>query len=217
MVRYIGKVQIRKWLLPELKLIAKTHGFKVRSGVNVDVEQDAGSVLNTMFWQLASDDSLAFSSGKLRVKKVEEILLQITGLEVYKNKDTIKVHAPEFDKTTRIITCQQDVVELAGTFRQVFEEVYLPGFERFSQPERILEFWDSLDWEGRSKYFQDGYKYIKILILSKMVGEKKYEERCVEYLNYSKELLDTGKPHFQAGYGYCQKAIEFLNTHELSW
>jgi hypothetical protein len=216
MVRYIGKVQIRKWLLPELKLIAKTHGFKVRSGVNVDVEQDAGSVLYTMFWQLASDDSLKFSSGGIRVKKVEEILRQTTEMEVYNNTITVFVHAPEFDKKTRIITCQQDVVELAGTFRQVFEEVYLPGFERFSQPERILEFWDSLQTDKeRGRFFQDSNNISKILILARMCNDKNYDERVTIGIETYERRIKEGETFWVEELEIYKKVINYLAANEV--
>jgi hypothetical protein len=140
MIRYIGKVQIRKWLLPELKLIVKANSYKVNSSVNVDVQREQNGLLYSTFWQFASDDSLRFASGRIRVEKVEEILLSITGLEVYNNTSTVGVHAPAFDRTKKIITSQQDVIEIASTFKQVFEEVYLPGFERFYNPKKYIGF-----------------------------------------------------------------------------
>jgi hypothetical protein len=75
-----------------------------------------------------------------------------------------------------------------------------------------LDFWDSFDDEAeRTKYFQDPYGFLKMLIISKMIGEDRYSERAKDAMEYATQLVNTGEHYNAQKLENCIKLISYLD------
>ena len=219
MAKFIGKVQIKKWLIAELKPFLKKEGYSIKSSVNVEIETTTERILNFTGWQVHSDDSVAFGAGRIRIKKVEDILYSITALEMYKLiTPTISILIPSNVETKKVITCREDIEEIAGTFKTVFQKIYLPRFKHYSEPKNILSLWDVLETDKeRGKVFQDSNNISKILIISRMVNDSFYRRRVEEGLDNYQRRIDNGEKYFEEELSNCRKVIGYLNANEIVW
>lgn len=215
MKEFIGKTKMKQWFVKQIKPFIKQHEFSIRprSGVpTIFLERD--NIDYFIYIMVAWDDHLSFSAASISHNKVEELLYQITKLEVYnKNSDTLRVC---FDKEkTAVIYKQEDVIEFSEIFKKNFLEYFLPAFEKYSDPKNVLELWDSLDDEGKLKHFFDPYKNCKILILSKMCNDPKFPQRCVDEYNFYKKHYESGLLSAKVLMDDCEKVIKYLEENEI--
>ncbi|NBB31992.1 hypothetical protein [Cellulophaga sp. BC115SP] len=218
MINYIGKTQIKKWLVEDLKSFLKQYGFKITPSVNVDIKKDDEEIIFDTFFGVSLTDDIGLSHANIRYKKVEETLFKVTGLPVYSiGSRTISVFSGEkFGILATLAKNRNDVTNISESFKQVFIECFLPAFEKYSDPKNVLELWDSLETsKEKGKYFQDSNNYSKILILSKMSNDLRYEQRIKESIEFYENKIRNGEEYYKEELGYCEKVIEYLANNEI--
>jgi hypothetical protein len=213
MKEFIGKTKMKQWFIKEIKPFVKQYNFSIgpRYGIQIIFQENEKMLCYTSI-TVGWSDHLSFGGAFIRYKKVEDILFQITGLGVYENTHTIT--AVSVGKTA-LIEKHQDVIDLANYFEEVFPNEILPAFEKYSDPKNVLELWDSLDEEGRTNHFFDPYNYTKILILSKLINEDKYENRKIETLELYEKLKATGKHYHLDKLENLEKVIRYIEENEI--
>lgn len=218
MINYIGKTQIKKWLVEDLKPFLKVYGFNINPSVNVDIIRDGEKIFLDAFMTVNSTDNISFRTAFITYKPVELILFNITNLPVYDGgSKTLKIFPDEkYGSLATIAKNRDDVMIIASSFKQVFIECFLPAFEKYSDPKNVLELWDSLETsKEKGKYFQDSNNYSKILILSKMSNDLRYEQRIKESIEFYENKIRNGEEYYKEELGYCEKVIEYLANNEI--
>ncbi len=214
MKEFIGKTKMKQWFIKELKPFVKQYKFTIgsRYGIQIVFQENEEMLCYTSI-TVAWSDHLSFGGAFIKYKKVEEILFQITGLEVYSNTHTIT--ATPVGKTA-LIEKYQDVIDLANYFKEVFPKEILPAFERYSDPKNVLELWDSLETMGDKGFiFQDSHNYSKIIILSKICNDRNYQARIDETINFFQSEIDKGEDWIQAKLDVFLKVIRYLEKNEV--
>ncbi len=217
MTSYIGKTQIKKWLIEDLKSFLKQYGFKITPSVNVDIIKENDKIVSDAFITVDSMDNIRFRTAFVTYRSIEQILFNITNLPVYDGgSKTLKIFPYEkYGSLAIIAKNRDDVRSISEIFKKVFLECFLPAFERYSDPKNVLELWDSLDEEGKTNHFFDPYKNCKILILSKISNDPKFPQRCIEEYNFYKKHYDSGLLSAKVLMDDCERVIRYLEKNEL--
>lgn len=171
-------------MLNDLKSFVKPYGYKLGKSGGLDailVEDD--ELIKDITIMIYSEGLLSFSFPSIRYKLIEENLLMITNNTEYNGSITLELKTDDIllacGKTQRTIKTEQDVLEVVEIFKQTFVDLHLPALKKFSDPQNVLELWDSLETtEQRNNYMPGPDKYTKILFFSKMVNDARIEERC---------------------------------------
>lgn len=217
----IGKMQIKKLMLNDLKSFVKPYGYKLGKSGGLDailVEDD--ELIKDITIMIYSEGLLSFSFPSIRYKHIEENLLMITNNTEYNGSITLELKTDDIllacGKTQRTIKTEQDVLEVVEIFKQTFVDLHLPALKKFSDPQNVLELWDSLETtEQRNNYMPGPDKYTKILFFSKMVNDARFEERCRTSLETYSNLA-SNKAAYIPYLKLCEDAIEFLKTNDMS-
>lgn len=217
----IGKMQIKKLMFNDLKAFTKPYGYKLGKSSGLDailVEDD--ELIKDITIMIYSEGLLSFSFPFIRYKLIEENLLKITNNSEYEGSVTIELKTDSimeaFRTTQRTIKTEQDVLEVVEIFKQTFVDLHLPALKKFSDPQNVLELWDSLETtEQKNNYMPGGDKYTKILFFSKMVNDPRFEERCRTSLETYANLA-SNKAVYIPYLKLCENAIEFLKTNDMS-
>jgi hypothetical protein len=212
---YIGKTELKKWFAEEMKPFFKKHSFQYKSGVNVDTRQETDRCIFITWFQVDSLDTIAMYLPQIRYKQVENILYEITAKDVYKYSDTLRINRlPGLEQGK--IKSRETLNTLAGTFKRVFEQEYLPAFAHYHDPYQALKLWDSLKTPlEKGKYFADSNNHCKILIISKMARDKKYQDRVQQSLAHYNTLIANGEEFFKEELANCQRVISYLEENQL--
>lgn len=216
---FIGKTTLKKWLIERIKPIIKSYEYKVvtRFGTTV-IQKENDDFLYYFYISTNKWDYIGYSPfGNICIKKVGNIFL-----EIIKNKDLgdgslgIKV-IPNFEYGPygKEVSSQDEINDIVESFKRVFLEYYLPAFERYSDPKNVLEFWDSLNDEGKLKHFFDSYNRVKIIILSKMCNDESYERRCQEAIDFYTMHYNNGIESAKGLIDDCYKVIKYLEENEV--
>ncbi len=218
MINYIGKTQIKKWLLEDLKPFLKVYGFKINPSVNVDIIRDGEKIFLDAFMTVNSTDNISFRTAFITYKPVELILFNITNLPVYDGgSKTLKIFPDEqYGSLATIAKNRDDVMIIASSFKQVFIECFLPAFEKYSDPKNVLELWDSLETMAeKGLVFQDSHNYSKIIILSKMCNDEIYQRRIDETIAFFQSEINKGEDWVQTKLDVFLKVIQYLEANEI--
>jgi hypothetical protein len=225
-MKRFGKTVVKNWFVDELKDFIKSINFKIGN--------DSGHkafIQNTDYWLLSCYieasydikgnelvDTLYFSNAIVRIHKVETLLGKIIGDSSYveAGKTFSLITPKQFGEKLMRIEKKEDVQQLAKIFKKVFSEYFLPAFERYSDPKNVLELWDSLETsKEKGRYFQDSNNYSKIIILSKISNDLRYEQRVQEAIEFYENKIKNGEEYYREELSYCKKVIDYLANSVL--
>jgi len=217
------KSEIKNSLVNNLKKFLNEYGFEAKNIIDIEGREGAQKWINNILYyfgfSIDSDGSTAISYPVLRYETVEQIMFKVTGDSQSLGKRTLQVQSKEvmenYYNNQKTIKSESDVVQLADNFKKYFVELYLPAFEKYSDPKNVLELWDSLEGvKERNDFFPGPDKYIRVLIISKMCKEQAYFERCKNSLNIYKQKVADGNDYKQE-LQWCEDTIKYLAENEL--
>lgn len=224
------KQLIRKLFFEMTRPLLKQYGFISKNKTISDwsgYEKYDDNILCWFFLSLDSELHCAIIWPRIRYDIVESIVCKIRSIDSSAGA-TIDIQSrqimKEYTQNQKLIKNEQDVIELSENFKRYFVELYLPAFEKYSKPEKVLQLWDSLDTvEKKNSYFPSPDRYIKILIFSKMCNEPQFEDRCRESISRYETILNSEETQnnemLKTGYTEdlenCKKVIEYLRVNEV--
>ncbi len=192
--KYIGKAQIRKWLKESLKDLCRQYNFKLGTvqGCPTTFYCGTSSYSAYMHFFINTGDLVSTSDCFLRLNAIEEKLAEILGPSRYHTIILQGIESPWEQIFSRI-----EVDKLVYSFTNNFKTKCLPFIEKYSNSLlETLSLWDSLDASGRANTFYDPNMHAKMLIASKMVNDKKFDERIEKSIAYFDQRIESGKKIF---------------------
>jgi hypothetical protein len=232
----IGASNIRKILNAELKDFLKSYGFNIgpilgNHGI-IKREQEIIKIIEIL---QRSPDYIAIGHYPLiRFNQVSDIMFKITNLETYQVENpTIGItsdekirYALEEKSGKGSLQSVEEIKPLADLFKKHFVELYLPAFEKYSNPVNVLELFDKLNLGERSSMFNDPCYQMKIIILSKMINDSDYSKRCEEGLEFANFWLNqyTEEQKIEKPWKYkeslnilkwTEEVIDYLEKNEI--
>jgi hypothetical protein len=110
------------------------------------------------------------------------------------------------------IETETDLTQSLAVFDQYMEEIAMPFFEKYSDLQKVLTFWNSLDGPARQNiYFPGPGKYMKALIISRLCNDAEYETKAREYIAFYQKKVDEGKGYTRE-LEQCKRLAEHLRT-----
>ena len=216
---YIGKTMLKKWLIDGIMPIIRPLKYKVvpRFGTTI-IQKENDDFLYYLYISTNKWDYIGYSPfGNISIKKVGDTFSKVINDKDLEDGSLVLKLMPNYEYGTygKEISSKEEINDILESFKKIFLEYYLPAFERYSDPKNVLELWDSLDEEGRTNHFFDPYNYTKILILSKLINEDKYENRKIETLELYEKLKATGKHYHLDKLENLEKVIRYIEENEI--
>lgn len=216
----LDKSKRRAVISRELKVFLNQFSYTVQKKTEGDfVICDNKITVNRILIDYYSDGLTCFGRPEIVFYPIEHSLLYLTKKEVYEHCSTLMLNfdlfSETFKSTQRTVKTEQDVIRITDAFKKAFVELYVPAFEKYSDPKNVLELWDSLgSVEEKNLFFPGPDKYAKILFFSKMVGDSAFEHRAQESINIYEERVKENVAYTQY-LELCQKVIDYLRNNEI--
>jgi len=214
----VSVTTIKKYLQIDLGNFLKKYNFKARRiGGDIFFSKKENEMGYSFFAQVLSNGSLSLHAASMCYYEVERIIATMANYEMIEYEahpylTTLRLFYPQ---TSTIVESEDDFYRIITEFEISFTDYYLPTFEKYSDPKNILELWDSLDDKINSNQFPSPLNLVKIMILSKMSKEDKYEQRCQEAIDYYQFKIASGKIAWKEELEICYKVIKYLSENEV--